>query len=133
MASVLDVAVCHHLGGRLQVLEVAESILAGDEMGKRCLAGHLLHRRRDIPNRQSDPTVCRGIRVRGVEEVTVMQRHVARFQNRVNSCDLVHLERDLLTSRQHVRLIERIAMTDDPTLVTARDEPHAALIRRGRS
>src|SRR6266849_5347539 len=112
-------------------LEVAERIDTADQHGRRLvLHAQVLHVRRDVADRQADPTSGRPIRLRAVEAQRVVQRELARAQWRVNRRRVVHVPDDRLPRTIHAAGDDARAMGQLPATVTAGQKLHAAVLCR---
>jgi hypothetical protein len=119
-------------GRRRLVLEPAEAVLAAHQ--RRADSPDLLvNRGRQIADGEAETAVGGAVLARAVEDLDVVQRHLAGLQHQVDRAVLVDLDRDLLAARQHVAFTEGVLVRHHLAQVRARHDPHAAALgRRGR-
>src|SRR5476649_2408334 len=113
------------------VLEIVIAVGAAHQRGAVLGADRLLHVGRDVADGEADAPVVRLVGLRAVRQQNVMQRGLARLQDRVDTLGLVDLHRDLLAAAQEIVLVERVLVLELAKM-RARHEFHAAVQEIGR-
>jgi hypothetical protein len=88
------------------------------------------HVRRDVADPEADPPPARAIRLGAVQGERVVQRELSGAQRRVHRRRVVHRSVDGLSRTIHAARDDTRGVRQLPALVTARQELHAAVLRR---
>src|ERR1019366_9603180 len=85
--------------------------------------------RASVTDRDADSWHLGSIRFGTMNDHYMVQRHFAGSEDKIDCQTIVHLYRDLLTSRQHVVSIIGFTLGKERTLVRLRDHAQAAILR----
>ena len=92
------------------------------------IAGGLAHVGRDVADREPDPALGGGVGLRAVDQLDVMEGHLARLELERDGLGLVDLDADLLAAAQQIVGSERILVRHDLHGMRARDDAHGAVL-----
>ena len=114
--------------GRSSAMEMAERVDAAHQRGAVGHAGGLAHAGGDVADGEPDPALVGRVRLRAVDQLDVVQRHLAGLELERDGLGLVDLDADLLAAAQQVVGGERILVRDDLGRMRARYDAHGPVL-----
>src|SRR5215472_16841238 len=112
-------------------VEVAKPVDASREHRGRLDGGaHVPNMSRDVADPEPDPAPVRTVRLRAMQDQRVVQRELPRAKRRVHGGRVVHDPVDRLSRAIHAVRDDSRGVRQLSTLVAARQELHAAVLRR---
>ena len=96
-------------------------------------AEHLAHLGSDVADRIAVSACRRGVRIRGMKQLDMVQRHLAGLQLQVDRSGVIEFDGDFLAAARHVASGEGVAVIHDFLFVAAGNDAHATVLGLARA